>query len=277
MGSVSARQSRILNSLKAHGADPLLYKAMRKCRVDKCLRSVCCLACAYGAAKARKQHLSSAKVVLSDHEGPFWRVLICREAWSRDVCNLRSISLNAVRKMYREGLDRLRNPGVIAIGSIQLAHKPGASSSAGQWSVWVVAIVAGATREDIETALALRRPARLEAFLMVAPISDMDAALSSTLVNNRPGIWRDTTFPDRRSNPSKKLLGEYYRWLLNLSPSGLVVRYGCDRHFNRIIKVLKPEQPRKRRRFPKHLERYFFGTETREKMDLERARRKAQH
>jgi hypothetical protein len=67
---------------------------------------------------------------------------------------------------------------------------------------------------------------------------------------------------------------EFYRWLLGLSPGARIIRYGCDRYFNKLEKRSRPIRAKikKKRPYPYWLQHYFFGSFEREQRDSQRAK-----
>ena len=54
---------------------------------------------------------------------------------------------------------------------------------------------------------------------------------------------------------------EYYRWRLALPTNICLIRYGCDRYFNKLNKEPRKTRVPKKRKYPEWLIPYMFGNE----------------
>jgi hypothetical protein len=211
---------------------------------------------------------------LSKEEGPFFEVMVSRSTWSCPLDDIKSLSLNSTRKLFRSGLDKLYMPTISAIGGIKVSYYH--ESGTARWRVDVNAIVAGASKEELRSAFITSRE-RHGDFLLVEGVSDIQKTLRRVL-SSQLSVWRNPLLPKiDAKRPPKKRRGQYYEWLLNIGLNELVIRYGCDRHFKKLNKQprrIKPPKPRKVRPDPIWLQRWQFGTESRFWMDLEKQKGK---
>jgi hypothetical protein len=64
---------------------------------------------------------------------------------------------------------------------------------------------------------------------------------------------------------------EFYRWLLGLTPDARMIRYGCDRYFNKLEKQPRMLEPkvRKKRPYPYWLSLICLGMVLAGKMTIQ--------
>jgi hypothetical protein len=124
-------------------------------------------------------------------------------------------------------------------------------------------IVIGATKEELDKVFTKTRPGKYDLnFLRVSRVTNVGQTICDVL-RREPQVWQhpwDNNEPSS-SRPAKTYRAEYYVWTLKLSRGERMFRYGCDRHFNPLIK--KPRQVHvklpKTRPYPKWLEPHMFG------------------
>jgi hypothetical protein len=108
----------------------------------------------------------------------------------------------------------------------------------------------------------------------IEPIANLAEAVSKVFRQDLR-VWQYPSDTKAPVQPKKSLRAEYYRWLLGMSCGALMIRYGCDRHFNKLKKkprAIKTKQ--KRRRSSPWLEQFQFGSEYWEDRNLEDVRRR---
>ena len=88
-------------------------------------------------------------------------------------------------------------------------------------------IIAGPTRDELYAAFRNSRPGNLD-FAQVEPIEKLGDAISDVLRRDLEGRLG--------SEPKKSLRAEFYSWLLRLPVGERIIRYGCDRYFNKLSK-----------------------------------------
>jgi hypothetical protein len=176
----------------------------------------------------------------------------------------------AAAKLIRRALDSVYNPDIIAIGSLKLTVVTG---SVGLWRLEVHQIMAGVTRDELYRIFSTRRRS-LDNFVLIDEVKDRQEATARVLTRGLH-VWQHPSRCEESLRPKKSARAEYYRWLLGMHPGGLTIRYGCDRHFNKLKKqprTIRPPKVRKPRPYPWWIEWNQFGTETRERRDLEKER-----
>jgi hypothetical protein len=156
-------------------------------------------------------------------------------------------------------LDRLYNPDLIAVGTFKVSVAPKHEGSG--WKCEIHQIISGAKKKELEKVFSTSRHASGN-FLRVKKITNLGQAISDVLKRDVEGWrhpYRTEITPDR---PKKGHRAEYYEWLLDLSPNERIVRYGCDRYFNRLKKQPRVvhQKVRKGHPTPIWLERYMFGS-----------------
>ena len=183
---------------------------------------------------------------------------------------LNKVSLMAATKLIRRALDNVFNPDIIAIGSLKVTVVAG---TIGLWRLEVHQVMAGVTGDELYCIFATKRRSP-DNFVLIDEVKDIEEATARVLTHDLH-VWQHPSHGDGTIRPKQSTRAEYYRWLLGMSSGSLTIRYGCDRHFNKLKKkpqTMKPPKPRKPRRDPTWLARWQFGTESRFMMDLERAK-----
>ena len=188
-----------------------------------------------------------------------FEVRLIRGAWARPFGTLNETSIEAAKKLNRWALDKLYDPKIIAVGAFKVA--PASSMMRPLWAAEIHQLVAGATQEDLERIFAAHRtPKQFQDGLLVRSVTNLGQAVSDVLRRD-VRTWQHPGAGARSDErPPKAGRTEYYSWLLGLGLDECLVRYGCDRYFNRIQKRrnirLKPPKPRP---YPYWLQPYMFG------------------
>ena len=157
------------------------------------------------------------------------------------------------RKMFADallyfvaGLVKKNHPDLIAVGVFKVSVAP--KHEGRGWKCEIHQIVSGAKKTELEKIFSSSRPAAGN-FLRVKEVTNLAQAISDVLKRDVQGWrhpYRTEITPDR---PKKVRRAEYYEWLLGLSSDERMVRYGCDRYFNklkkkpRVVRVKVPKKP----------------------------------
>jgi hypothetical protein len=263
-------QLDVCRRLASTSVNPFKWVGLKNCSPTICVRARCNAACAFGARSHRLKAIPAAQRLLKACEGPFFEVRVSRAVWARKLGELSKISLMAAKQLNRRALDNVFNPDIIAIGSLKVTVVAG---TIGLWRLEVHQVMAGVTRDELYRIFATRRRS-LDNFVLIDEVKDIQEATARVLTHDLH-VWQHPSQGDGTIRPKQSARAEYYLWLLGMSSGSLTIRYGCDRHFNKLkkkLQTMKPPKPRKPRRDPTWLARWQFGTESRSMMDLERAK-----
>jgi hypothetical protein len=269
---VQRRQARMLRLLEHSSVDPNWYAGLDACRLDYCGRVNCLEVCPFGALHRRLTDVPAALRLLQNARPPFHEVRVSRAFWSRPFGKLDEASVAAAKQLNGRALDRLLNRKmVVAVGSFKVA--PSRPYETERWICEIHQVVAGAVKEELERALSTRRHRGelrskvlypFEDYLRLNEIQDLGPIVSEVLRCDLSGWqhpWRDEIPPER---PTKAQRREFYTWLLGLSPRARLVRYSCDRYFQKLDKgPYRPPPPKKPSKRPPLPEWNYFGSEER--------------
>jgi hypothetical protein len=267
---LKAAQADIVERLSHTSLAGKQYKGLAKCGAQHCAMKSCTDVCRYGSARRVGRLAERTRKLFKKVGGPYFEVHVGRQVWQRAAGDLNKVSLQAVKQVERNGLDKLHMPGMAAVGMVKAAFVP--DGDAGHWHVEIHQIIAGAERDEITSAFSTRLDGTRENHLRIDPVTKLKSALWRVLDQEailHPSPWDDI----EPTLPKKKTRREYYCWALGLRTGERVIRYGCDRHFKRLKKRGRTitMQPPKKRNAP-WLEPYQFGSVTREQMDLFKGR-----
>jgi hypothetical protein len=237
-------QADLLERLERADFDPGYYVGLSDCRPDRCGRKRCTDACAFGARRRRLREILAVHRLLEETGSPVYDVWFTRPVWERPSGGLRSINISTVKKLNRRVLDKLYNADVVAVGAIKASsqfHEP-------TWTVQVHEVIAGAAKSDLDRVFAGI------AYVKELKPDEVGQAIARVL-------RRDLDVWEGLSPPRAKRRAEFYKWTLSLPVDARVVRYGCDRRFNKLHKKPRPQRPkiRKSRPYPYWLEGHMFG------------------
>jgi hypothetical protein len=116
--------------------------------------------------------------------------------------------------------------------------------------------------EDLERIFSVRRalPGFSSNIFWAKAVTNLARTVSDVL---RPDLcaWQQPYTQEIGPSANKPERAEFYAWLLRLRPEQRLIRYGCDKHFNRL-----PKKPRvfrakvkKKRPYPVWLTPYMYG------------------
>ena len=238
------RQADLLERLKRSQTDRAQYAGLSHCGPSTCGRKHCTDGCAFGARRRRLREILAVYRLLKKTGGPVYEVWFTRPAWARPSGELRSISISAVKKLNGRVLDKLFCPGAVAIGAV----KASSDSQEPTWTVQVHEVIAGVDKAELDRVFAGI------AYVKALKAQDVGQAIARVLQRDLD-VWKGF------SPPKAKRRAEFYEWTLNMPVDARVIRYGCDRQFNKLHK--KPRtfrlKVRKKRPYPRHLEEHMFG------------------
>ena len=276
----------MLRRLKESSVDSDHYAGLANCRLDYCGRVNCLEACRFGACRRRLAAISAIYELLQKCNPPLYEVRIIRGVWARSFGKLQEASIEAAKQLNRRALDSLHDTRIVAVGTFKAAPA-GVVHGWKRWITEIHQIVAGVQQEDLDRIFytqhdrgevrTKRKQSDIPNMVRVSEITDLGPTISELLRQDPRGWrhpWQDELDPAR---PTKAQRREFYAWLIGLSPDARIIRYGCDQHFNKLEKKSRPirAKVRKKRPHPYWLERYMFGTHSRDQMDDERASQKS--
>lgn len=255
-------QADVLERLRRSGLAETKYKGLRKCTAGRCGMQRCRDVCRYGNLRRRREQVKAALRLLQKCDGPHFEVRVGHGAWSRPSGSLDKVSLPAAKQLNRRSFDLLHIPSMAAVGMLKVSFSP--EDEEGRWKPVIHEIVGGVELADVEKAFEARLNPRSRIDVMIKPVTDLRSAIKRVLTVEAISWLQDDSFELTR--PKANVRGEYYRWTLHFDAGARVIRYGCDRHFNKLVKKGRTIRPkvRKPRPNPTWLAPWQFGSETRE-------------
>jgi len=265
-------QNDLVQRLATTAIDPDRYATLADCTPGRCACRECIEPCWFGARRRRLKELPAAYRLLNRFEGAVFEIRIARSRWVRPIGQLWDLDPVAAKRWNRLALDSLLYPGLVSIGMFKLSL---VTDDSPHWVGEIYQLVAGATQEDLE---------RIFPYNIYAPklVTDLGARINEVLrrelqtwepipltVTKRGQRWQTVRPNDLShyrlslsSSSAKKVhRTECYKWLLNLSKGARLIRYGCDRNFNRLKKQPRTIKikPKKRRPYPHWLVPFQYG------------------
>jgi hypothetical protein len=260
------RQRNVLKQLKRSSANGFQIAGLKRCSPKRCGKERCREVCAFGTRNHRLKAGPAAYNLLEKHDGPFFEVRVSPDVWLRKAGELHKASMLAVRKLNRRALDAHYNTNAVAVGLLKVSALP--EHLPADWRLEMHQIVAGIERETLERIFTNQKPNAYNV-VRIDPIENLVDAVTRVFRQDLR-VWQYPSDTNEPAQPKKSLRAEYYRWLLSINAGALSIRYGCDRHFNKLNKQPRPVRikMRKGHPYPEWLEYNQFGSETREKRDL---------
>ena len=244
-------QHDLLHRLDRAGIDPGHYVGLDDCGSNYCGRIRCAEACWFGTRTRRMSEIPAVHRLFAKAAGPVHVVRVVRGVWERSIGNLNRVSIAAAKQLNRRALDNLYNSNIVAVGMFKISIS--LENSGPRWIPEIYEIVAGPTKDELCAAFRNSRPGNLD-FARIEPVKTLGDAVSDVLRRDIEGRWG---FRLKKSHRA-----ELYNWLVGLPLGTRIIRYGCDRYFN---KLPKPPRHRliklpKKRPYPYWLERTMYGS-----------------
>jgi hypothetical protein len=229
------------------------------CSERQCGKLKCSAVCQFGTRSRRQAQIAAVHHLLQKTRGPLFEVRVGRGAWGQPAGKLEAVSIAAAKQLNRRAFDQLYQPDLIAVGTFKVSVAP--ESEGAGWTSEIHQIVGGATKAELEKAFSTSRP-DLADFLSVKKVTNLGQAISDVLRLEVASWQHPLHSGEPAPRPNKARRAEYYAWLLDLEPDDRMIRYGCDRHFNKLKK--KPRVVRQKalkgHPNPTWLARYQFGS-----------------
>jgi hypothetical protein len=244
-------QDDLLRRLGRADIDPGHYVGLDDCSSNYCGRMKCAEACWFGTRTRRMSEIQAAYRLLAKAAGPVHIVQVIRGVWERSIGNLNRVSIAAAKQLNRRALDSLYNSDIVAVGMFRISIS--LENSEPRWIPEIYEIVAGPTKDELYAAFHSSRPGNLDS-TRILQVKTLGEAISDVLrrdLEGRGGF-----------GPNKSHRAEFYSWLVCLRLGARVIRYGCDRYFNKLPKPprLRLTKNPKRRPKPYWLAPYMYGS-----------------
>lgn len=262
--TLEQRRQEIVSALGKDANTRELSERIERCKKGRCRR--CGDLCPVKASKWADENITKlVDLMASPGSEPVLQLHYTRESWSRrsGELGLPGLSLyekqerrakhepvfanrDGVVKALRRAFDKLNEPKVVAIGMIDAWY--GYKS----WKIGGSLIVAGIAKSALYDAFPAGE-------MLIEPVSNIRKAVRKLLARSR----RPKLMPplDAVEEMPRSRQQEYFAWLAGMTPNERLFRYGCDGHFNRLLRTKRPEKPRgkKGHPYPRWLEPNMFG------------------
>ena len=257
---VKRRQDDLLERLKANMWFRNRSKALARCTADHCGTAKCVEVCAFADWRRRLEQIPAAYRLMKKTDGPIYEVRVVRGVWTRPTGELRDVSIAAAKQLNRRALDSIFIPELVAFGTFKVSLAPEYLEP--HWICEIHQIVAEAEKSDLEKAFFVGKTReKYDSAVGITKVHNIGQAISDVLRVDLRG-WQHPLSPDGSpAKPRKAHREEFYQWLLSLSFGERMIRYGCDRYFNRLNKKPRTIRPkvRKPRPYPTWLIPHMFG------------------
>jgi len=267
LADVERQQKKFIRNLRASSITPSQCAGFEGCNETICGRRKCSEVCRFAAYDRRVKHIAAAHKLITQCGEPIFEMRIARGCWVRHIGDLGEVSIGAAKQLNRRSLDSLHNSNLVAVGAFKVG--PGNLYVEDLWVAEIHQLVAGGDMaiENIKAAFsAMNFPPM--------GISDYPDVIWTKKVENVGQVlsnifdYRLRPYKDPRETgvywPAKltmALWDEYYRWRLPLPANLCLIRYGCDRYFNKLDKEPRKIRVPKKRKYPEWLIPYMFGNE----------------
>jgi len=228
-----------------------LARRIGACDAGQCTVE-CGAVCPAGAARRFKKQLPALRQLFRETDArQIHRLRLCRSTWIYGRGCLFDASLGAISKTLRRAMDSLHEPSIRAVGTID------ARWNTSEWLLGIDVIINAPVEVNLATAFERKQNVRE---LKISPVLEADSSLRE-LFQILPSYKNLLRSEADWTDVPRKARREYYCWLAGLKPGSRIVRYGCDRHFNPLVKQThwKPTI-KKRRPWPHWLVPYQYGS-----------------
>jgi hypothetical protein len=255
------RQADMLRRLEQVGIDAGYYAGLDDCEPNHCGRLKCTEACWFGIRRRRLTEIALVYQLLQQCQAPLYEVRIIRESWQRPIGKLQAGSIAAAKQFNRRRLDTLYYPTVVAIGTYKATIAP--RHVGARWITEIHEIVGGVEQEELERIYSVKRalPGFSNNIFWAKAVTDLAPTINDVLRRDLP-LWQHPYSKQLGPRANKTERAEFYAWLLRLNPEERLIRYGCDKYFNRLVK--KPRiyraKLKRKRPYPFWLQPYMYDT-----------------
>jgi hypothetical protein len=267
VADVERQQKKFIRNLEASSINPSCYEGLESCSTTICGCYKCLEVCRFAAYRRRVKQIVAAHKLLAQCGEPIFEIRVARGVWVRNIDQLSEVSVGAAKQLNRRALDSLFNPDLVAIGTFKVG--PATLASKVLWVAEIHELIAGAERDidDIKDAfLPMNFPpmgmADYPDVIWAEKVENVGQDLSNIF------DYRLKPYNDPREagvyRPAKLTMAlgeEYYRWRFPVPTNTCLIRYGCDRYFNKLDKEPRKMRSPKKRKYPEWLIPYMFGNE----------------
>jgi len=246
-------QRDIADRLEHKRSSRSIGKKIANCRRGACTR--CGDACPIRAARWFQNNTASLQRLFRK-QARTRQFFLSRNSWCSRQGYLSHTNVQTIFKATRRALNTLQETSIVAVGMVD-AHW-----SLTEWRVGANVIVSA--RASIDFYRAFDRTKEIAGPLEIVSVGDVGEAFEQLFTSSQRAK-RGGHSEDEQVRPKNKLREEYYSWLASMKPGERLFRYGCDRHLNRLNKILhlRPPKPKKKRRYPTQLAPFMFGNHSR--------------
>ena len=257
---VQGRQDDLLERLKPNMWFRNKSKTLARCTTGHCAGAKCVEVCAFADWRRRLLEIPAAYKLMKKTDGPVYEVRVVRGIWARPIGDLHDVSIAAAKQLNRRALDSMCNPELVAGGTFKVSLAPECLEP--HWICEIHEIIVGAQKDDLEKAFSINGSReKYDSFLGITKVKNIGQTISDVLRADLQG-WQHPLWPDGSpAKPKKAHREEFCQWLLSVRFGERMIRYGCDRYFNRLNKKPRTIRPkiRKPRRYPVWLIPHMFG------------------
>jgi hypothetical protein len=231
--SCKTRQIQMLRRQKRWNADLDLSEGLNGCEINHCGGRICTEGCHFATRARRLKDIPSGVSLLQTHPGPILHATVVHPYMERPIGGLAGISLRKIGDWVARRLDEIGADGVLAMGSFEASVNRELDGEV-YWAGEVQLVVAGASKEQLSSALAIsekhrvRRPG--QRCVHVQNVGNPGRQLGYTLkryVVERRAYLSSGRQSRRHLPPKPAHLVEWDSWLLGQPVGSRVIAYGC--------------------------------------------------
>lgn len=248
---VAHRQKFLIKRLKRTSIKMRRYNFLKECGPDHCVGDPCTEVCRFARERYKGTATNAVLTLLKNIKGPLYEARVSRGIWARPFGELHKVSIATAEKLSQRAFDSLNDPGIVAVGSVKVA--PTYEEPKG-WICEIHQVVGGVDRSDIDNYdkrqyISSQIEVPHQNVLWAKRIKNLARALSDVF-DYRFATWQYPCDAVSVPKANKEQRTEYYDWALNLRMGERVIRYGCDRYFNRLEKEHRLVRIKSRKRHP---------------------------
>jgi hypothetical protein len=214
-------QGDLLQRLRQANVKEQRYSGLADCGPSRCGRESCSDVCPFGMWRRLASSILAVHRLVKRLPGPVHQVRLARDVWERRTGELHLVSLGTVKRLNKRALDNLRNPNVVAVGTVRVSVQ----DREPRWAVQIHEIVVGAEKAELE-----------RVFALLACVREVNRRQLAHVINDVMRcdlqIWRHP-FQNQVTGPRPTAArrAEFYEWMLGVKVGARALRYGCDRQY----------------------------------------------